>query len=91
MLVVPCNHSLAGQGSVKLAEIGMYPFINREETSGTRKEIERLLQNNKLSLEQLKVALELGSTESVITAVSEGRGVSIISSIAATKAQSAGP
>ena len=91
VLVVPCNHSLAGQGSVKLAEIGMYPFINREETSGTRKEIERLLENNKLSLEQLKVALELGSTESVITAVSEGRGVSIISSIAATKAQSARP
>jgi DNA-binding transcriptional LysR family regulator len=36
------------------------------------------------------VALELGSTESVITAVSEGRGISIISSIAAKKAQAAG-
>jgi DNA-binding transcriptional LysR family regulator len=34
--------------------------------------------------------LELGSTESVITAVSEGRGISIISSIAAVKAQAAG-
>jgi DNA-binding transcriptional LysR family regulator len=32
----------------------------------------------------------MGSTESVVTAVSEGRGVSIISSIAATKAQAAG-
>jgi len=29
--------------------------------------------------------LELGSTESVITAVSEGRGIAIISSIAAKK------
>ncbi len=38
----------------------------------------------------MKVALELGSTESVITAVSEGRGVSIISSIAAKKAYAAG-
>jgi DNA-binding transcriptional LysR family regulator len=37
----------------------------------------------------LKVGLELGSTESVITAVSEGRGVSIVSS-AAKKAQAAG-
>ena len=36
------------------------------------------------------MALELGSTESVITAVSEGRGISIISSIAAKKAQAAG-
>ena len=34
--------------------------------------------------------MELGSTESVITAVSEGRGISIISSIAAKKAQAAG-
>ena len=40
--------------------------------------------------QKLKVVLELGSTESVITAVSEGRGISIISSIAAKKAQAAG-
>jgi DNA-binding transcriptional LysR family regulator len=90
VLIVPCNHELAKQDSVKLNEIAKHPFINREETSGTRKEIERLLENNKLSLEQLKVSLELGSTESVITAVSEGRGISIISSIAAKKAQAAG-
>ncbi len=44
----------------------------------------------KLSLEQLKVTLALGSTESIVTAVSEGRGVSIISSIAAKKACAAG-
>ena len=90
VLIVPCNHELAKPKSVKLTEIVKYPFINREETSGTRKEIERLLENNKISLAQLKIALELGSTESVITAVSEGRGISIISSIAAKKAQAAG-
>jgi DNA-binding transcriptional LysR family regulator len=67
-----------------------YPFISREETSGTRKEIERLLVNNKFSSANLKIVFELGSTESVVTAVSEGRGVSIISSIAAAKAQAAG-
>ena len=90
VLIVPCNHILAKQESVKLNEITKYPFINREETSGTRKEIERFFENNKFPLEQLKVGLELGSTESVITAVSEGRGISIISSIAANKAQAAG-
>lgn len=36
------------------------------------------------------MGLELGSTESVITAVSEGRGVSIVSAIAAKKARAAG-
>jgi DNA-binding transcriptional LysR family regulator len=89
VLIAPCNHELAKRQSVKLTEIVKYPFINREETSGTRKEIERLLINNKISTAQLKVALELGSTESVITAVSEGRGISIISFIAAKKAQAA--
>ncbi|HUK84398.1 MAG TPA: selenium metabolism-associated LysR family transcriptional regulator [Candidatus Acidoferrum sp.] len=90
VLIVSCDNELAQHESVKLNEITKHPFINREETSGTRKEIERLLENNKLSLELLNVTLELGSTESVITAVSEGRGVSIISSIAAKKAQAAG-
>jgi DNA-binding transcriptional LysR family regulator len=90
VLIVPCNHQLAKQTSAKLSVIVKYPFINREETSGTRKEIERLLENNKIPLQHLKITLELGSTESVITAVSEDRGISIISSIAAKKAQAAG-
>jgi DNA-binding transcriptional LysR family regulator len=90
VLIVPCNHKLAKEKTVKLIELAKYPFISREETSGTRKEIERLLENNKFPSKLLKVGLELGSTESVITAVSEGRGVSIVSSIAAKKAQAAG-
>jgi DNA-binding transcriptional LysR family regulator len=90
VLIAPCNHEIAQHKTVKLQEIIKYPMINREETSGTRKEIEQLLMKNKVSLKQLNVALELGSTESVITAVSEGRGISIVSSIAAKKAQAAG-
>ena len=89
VLIVPCNHELANHKSVKLNEIKKYPFINREETSGTRKEIEKMFENN-ASQFAIEAALELGSTESVITAVSEGRGISIISSIAAEKAQAAG-
>ena len=90
VLVVPCNHELANHKTVELHEILQYPFVNREDTSGTRMEIERLLAKNSILSQKLQVALELGSTESVITAVSEGRGISIISSIAATKSQAAG-
>ena len=90
VFIVPCNHELAKHETVELVDVFKYPFISREETSGTRKEIERLLENNKLTSEKLQIALELVSTESVITAVSEGRGVSIVSSIAAKKAQAAG-
>jgi LysR family transcriptional regulator, transcriptional activator of the cysJI operon len=90
VLITACNHDLASRKSVKLADLVKYPFISREETSGTRKEIEKLLETNAISALNLKTVFELGSTESVITAVSESRGVSIISSIAAKKAQAAG-
>jgi DNA-binding transcriptional LysR family regulator len=90
VLITPCNHPLANQKTVKLQETIKYPFINREETSGTRIETQKLLEKNKIPLTNLKVAFELGSTESIVTAISEGRGISIISSLAATKAQAAG-
>jgi LysR family transcriptional regulator, transcriptional activator of the cysJI operon len=90
VLIVPCNHELANHKTAKLADVVKYPFIGREETSGTRREIEKLLEKNCLSFVSLKTVFELGSTESVVTAVSEGRGVSIISSIAAAKALAAG-
>ncbi len=90
VLIVPINHELTNKKSVKLNDIIKYPYINREETSGTRKEIERILQESSVSPSSLKTTLELASTESVMTAVSEGRGISIISSIASKKAQAAG-
>jgi LysR family transcriptional regulator, transcriptional activator of the cysJI operon len=90
VLIVPCSHPLAKQETIKLAEIAKFPFVSREKTSGTQIEIERLLENSKISMDQFKVGLELGSTESIMTAVSEGRGLSIISSIAAKKAEAAG-
>jgi LysR family transcriptional regulator, transcriptional activator of the cysJI operon len=90
VLIVPLGHELATQESVKLGEILNYPYINREETSGTRKEIERMFEDAKISASKLKTAMELASTESVVTAVSEGQGVSIISSIASKKAVAAG-
>jgi LysR family transcriptional regulator, transcriptional activator of the cysJI operon len=90
VLIVPCRHKLAAEKTVKLYEILNHPFIEREETSGTRKEIENLFEKNNIASSELEIALELGSTESVITAVSEGRGISIVSSIAAVNAQAAG-
>ena len=90
VLIVPNSHELANQKSIKPTEILKYPYINREETSGTRKEIERILESAGVSPSKLKTTLELASTESVITAVSESRGISVISSIASKKAQAAG-
>jgi len=88
VLIVACNHELAQRKSVRLEEVAKYPVVLREETSGTRLELQKLLEAHQVSFED--VALEVGSTSSVITAVSEGRGVSVISSLAAVKAQAAG-
>jgi len=88
VLIVACNHELARSKSVRLEEAAKYPVVVREETSGTRLEIEKLLEAHNASFED--IALEVGSTSSVITAVSEGRGVSVGSSLAASKAQAAG-
>jgi DNA-binding transcriptional LysR family regulator len=90
VLIVPKNHGLGKKQTVKLNEILKYPYINREEASGTRKETERILLEAKIPPQKLNVVLELGSTQAVITAVSEGKGISIISSIAARKAEKSG-
>ena len=44
-----------------------------------RKSIERILAAQDIDASKLKIALELGSTESVITAVEVGYGVSFVS------------
>jgi len=90
VLIVPNSHGLAARKSIKPSEILRYPYISREETSGTRKEIERILESAGVSPAELRTTIELASTESVITAVSEGRGISVISFLASQKAQAAG-
>jgi DNA-binding transcriptional LysR family regulator len=90
LLIVPPKHELAEKDAVTLKEILQYPYINRKKTSGTRREVERILREAGILPSKLNSALELGDTESIITAVSEGLGVSILSSIAARKAETAG-
>ncbi|MHA1786382.1 MAG: selenium metabolism-associated LysR family transcriptional regulator [Candidatus Helarchaeota archaeon] len=90
VVIVPPNHELAKKGVVSLNELVKFPYISREETSGTRREMEKLFKRELLDPNQLDIYLELASTESIITAVSEGNGWSIVSSIAAKKAEKSG-
>ncbi|ADG13781.1 transcriptional regulator, LysR family [Methanocaldococcus infernus ME] len=90
VLIVPPNHPFAKRKSVKFEEILNEDYIDREEGSGTKKTIEEALNKKGYSMMDLNVTMRLGSTSSVITAVSEGYGISIISEIPAKKAESAG-
>jgi LysR family transcriptional regulator, transcriptional activator of the cysJI operon len=68
-----------------LRDIIKYPYLIREKTSGTRKESEKIFNREGISVKDLQIVAELNTTESILTAVSEGLGISLISSIAAFK------
>jgi len=84
-VVCPTDHKLAGRSSVKISEIVDYPFIGREEGSGTREVIADYLVSVGMSLNDLETTMEFGSPESVKSAVEAGLGLSIISESTLTK------
>ncbi|WP_456472086.1 selenium metabolism-associated LysR family transcriptional regulator [Methanocaldococcus sp.] len=90
VLIVPPNHPFAKRKSIKFEELLNEDYIDREEGSGTRETIIEALNKKGYSMMDLNVVMRLGSTSAIITAVSEGYGVSIISEIPAKKAESAG-
>lgn len=55
------------------------PFISREVGSGTRRETEAFLKELGVQPTELKTAVEVRSTESIVKMVSEGMGVAVMS------------
>ncbi|MFF2484142.1 selenium metabolism-associated LysR family transcriptional regulator [Paenibacillus sp. NPDC058071] len=78
-LIVPKNHPLAGRTDVALSEVAEYPFVLREQGSGTRLVMEEQLKRKGIDPANLRIVMELGSTGAVKSAVEAGLGVSIIS------------
>ncbi len=77
--IVPNGHPLASHDVVHLDELLEYPFICREEGSGTREVIEEYICHAEGCKDGLNVAMELGSPEAVKGAVEAGMGISIVS------------
>ncbi|GAW94203.1 LysR family transcriptional regulator, partial [Calderihabitans maritimus] len=74
LLIASPEHPLAKREKVELKDILDYPFVLRERGSGTRRVMERGLEEAGISPGQIKLRMELGSTEAVKTAVEEGLG-----------------
>lgn len=74
--IMPPNHELASFETLTPQQLASYPFICREEGSGTREVIAEYLQ---LINAEPNVCLELGSPESIKSAVEAGMGISIMS------------
>ena len=78
--VVPIDHPLASNDTIKLDDIMEFPYICREEGSGTREVINEYLDQHNVPESSLKMSMELGSPEAIKGAVEAGMGISIVSS-----------
>ena len=77
--IMPPNHPLANHKELTADELIDFPFICREEGSGTREVITDYLKKHITSENEMKVCLELGSPEAIKGAVEAGMGISIMS------------
>jgi DNA-binding transcriptional LysR family regulator len=76
VVLAPADHPLAQEKNIPLERIASEPFIMREPGSGTRKAVQSLFDEHKLSL---KVQLDLGSNEAIKQAIAGGLGLSVLS------------
>ncbi len=80
VVVAAPDHELVKRGGkVKAAEIVKYPFVSREEGSGTREVIMQYLIDENVNPGEMDFCLELGSPEAIKGAVEAGMGITIIS------------
>jgi DNA-binding transcriptional LysR family regulator len=92
VLIVGAKHGLAGRekkgpgrASISLAELAKQPLLLRERGSGSRRIVERALKQAGVVLKELAVAIELDSTEAIVSGVEAGLGVGFVSSAAIGK------
>ena len=80
VVVTAPDHELAQRGGkVRAAEMIKYPFVGREEGSGTREFVMHYLAQEGINPADLDITLELGSPEAIKGAVEAGMGIAIIS------------
>lgn len=78
-LIVPNGHPLAEEAEVDMEDVLNYPFVLREQGSGTRQVMEEELERKGFSGERMKIVMELGSTGAVKSAVEAGLGITFLS------------
>ena len=78
VLVVPASHEWADH-EISLDDLKGQPLLTREYGSGSRRVIEHAFATAGLKLKDLRVSMELDSTEGLLNAVEAGLGVTIVS------------
>jgi len=86
VLIAPPDHALARKKAVAAADLLQFPFVTREEGSGTRASADAALgELLGEAMAERRVACEVGSTEAVKAAVRAGVGIAFISDLAVTE------
>jgi DNA-binding transcriptional LysR family regulator len=88
-LIVPRGHpwiAASATAPLPIKTLAEAPMLMRELGSGTRRVIEHALSRAGLRLNQLQIAMELDSTEAIVSGVEAGLGVGFVSELAFGKA-----
>jgi DNA-binding transcriptional LysR family regulator len=83
ILAVAANHPWATQSGLReitLEQLSAEPFIMRDHSSGTRRAVAQILEQQGLNPARLNVVAEMGSTEAIRQSIKASIGVSILSS-----------
>jgi DNA-binding transcriptional LysR family regulator len=78
VLVVPPSHEWADQ-EIDVEALKQQPLLMRELGSGSRRVVEKAIVAAGLQKEDLKIQMELDSTEGLLSAVEAGLGVTFVS------------
>jgi len=75
----PKNNYLKEVDQITIEELKKLPIILREQGSGTREVIENMLARHRIKLSDLNIKMELGSSESIKSAIEADLGIGIVS------------
>jgi DNA-binding transcriptional LysR family regulator len=85
VLIVAAHHPWAARAEIAPVELKDAEWILREQGAATRQVVLATLTEQGLPVDDLRVAMELGSVEAVEAAVEAGHGVSFVSRVAAQR------
>ncbi len=85
VLIVPRQHPWAAMREISIDLLKDAPLLMRERGSGSRRVVELALKRSGLKLGQLHVAMDLDSTEAIVSGVEAGLGVGFVSAWAIGK------
>jgi DNA-binding transcriptional LysR family regulator len=76
VIIAPKKHPLVDKPRLSLAALSAYPFVMREQGSGTRLAAQAFFASHQITLD---VRMSLGSNEAIKHAVASGLGLSLLS------------